>query len=466
MTLGGPCAYRGRMVRHRSALLLAAAFVALSSRADALPLWPSSIDPYGKVELGVAFPLNTPQSDYFGPGFAGRLNLGLGIGEWFGVQLTGQMAVLPARAAAPMPDPAVPIGLGAGIRIKLPYRFPVYPWIDADALYVRTGPLDRFGFTIGLGLHVPIGDSRAVRLGPFLRYFQIVDGDAPMVDSTNAKILIAGASLEIGIAHPKTKDRDRDGVLDAADKCPDDPGTPATQGCPDPDQDGVIDPDDKCPDKAGTAATGGCPDRDKDGVVDEKDKCPDQAGTAPTEGCPDQDGDAVVDSQDKCPKDPGSPFAFGCPDRDGDGIADPDDACPDLAGVPERGGCPVPRAELTDKSIDINDKVYFATDSAEIAERSYAILDEVVRVLKENPKVRVRVEGHTDDRAMLGYDNQKLSERRAESVKQYLVNHGVASKRLQSKGWGPDKPLAPNDSDEGRERNRRVEFVLIPPGEK
>lgn len=436
---------------------------AVAPRADALP---KILDPYGRVELGVAFPITSPQSDYFGAGFGGRLNLGLGIGEWIGVQLTGQTVVLPARPMAPASDPAVPIGLGAGVRVKLPYRFPVYPWIDADALYVRTGPLDRFGFTVGVGLHVPIGERRSVRLGPFLRYFQIVDSDEPKVDSTNAKILIAGASLEIGIAHPKTEDKDGDGVLDAKDKCPDEAGTAEAGGCPDADQDGLADPDDKCPDKAGPAKTGGCPDRDRDGITDDKDKCPEQAGPVPSEGCPDADGDAVVDAQDKCPLEPGSPFAFGCPDRDGDGIPDADDACPDYAGVPERAGCAVPKAELTENSIDINDKVYFATDSADIAERSFAILDEVVRVLKENPKVRIRVEGHTDDRAQPGFDNQKLSERRAESVKQYFVGKGIAAKRIQSKGWGPDKPIAPNDDEAGREKNRRVEFVVIPAGEK
>src|SRR5689334_10272331 len=98
------------------------------ARADAAPSW---IDPYGKVELGVAFPLRAPQSDYFWPGLGARLNLGLGLGEWFALQATGQMLALPARSAAPTSDAAVPFGVGGGVRLKLPYRYFASPWIDA-----------------------------------------------------------------------------------------------------------------------------------------------------------------------------------------------------------------------------------------------------------------------------------------------------------------------------------------------
>src|SRR5262249_20078963 len=113
---------------------------------------PSWIDPYGRVELGVAFPLRAPQKDYFGAGFGGRLNLGLDFAQWFGVQLTGQIIDLPARPGAPVTGDAVPGAVGGGVRLHLPYRYVVSPWIDADVLYVRTGSLDRLGFSVGVGL--------------------------------------------------------------------------------------------------------------------------------------------------------------------------------------------------------------------------------------------------------------------------------------------------------------------------
>ena len=460
--------------------------VLASSTAAAAPGW---LDPYGKIEAGVAFPLRSPQKDFFGPGFGGRLNLGLGLGEWISVQLTGQVVALPARNTAPTGDAAVPIGLGGGLRLKLPYRYAVYPWIDADLLYVRTGPLDRLGYTVGIGVHVPIGQSRIVRLGPFVRFFQIIDQGAPNVDSTDAMMLIAGASLEIGAAHRKAPvDSDKDDVPDVEDRCPDEPGPVATHGCPDRDGDGIADRDDKCPDEAGPLASGGCPDRDGDGVVDSQDRCPDQAGPAASGGCPDRDGDGVTDNVDKCPdqagpapsgcpdrdKDgvpdatdkcpdqPGPAAAGGCPDKDGDGVPDAKDKCPDQAGPADHDGCPSgPAAIITESKIELSEKIFFETDKKRIQERSFPILDEVVKALKANPQMRIRIEGHTDNRKGERTDNQRLSQRRANEVRDYLVDHEIDIKRLEAKGYGDSKPLASNDTDEGREKNRRVEFVIV-----
>ena len=101
-----------RTHRYRIVASLVASMVALlgAGVAAAAPGW---LDPYGKVEAGIAFPLRSPQKDFFGPGFGGRLNLGLGLGEWVSVQLTGQVVVLPARNTAPASDAAIPIGLGS-----------------------------------------------------------------------------------------------------------------------------------------------------------------------------------------------------------------------------------------------------------------------------------------------------------------------------------------------------------------
>src|SRR5207249_10959125 len=136
-----------------------------------------------RVEAGAGFPLHAPQTDYFGPGFAGRLNLGVGLGEWVGVQLTGQPLALPSRMGAPGEGTAVPIGLGGGVRVKMPYTHKVSPWIDLDLLYVLTGPLGRLGYTVGAGLHVPVGEQRIVRVGPFARFFQVIDSAEAHFDS-------------------------------------------------------------------------------------------------------------------------------------------------------------------------------------------------------------------------------------------------------------------------------------------
>lgn len=146
---------------------------------------------------------------------------------------------------------------------------------------------------------------------------------------------LAGVSLVLGWKRPSRPDRDKDGVPDDVDQCPDQPG-PAPHGCPDKDGDGIPDARDECPDEPGKHPHG-CPDRDGDGIIDSKDECPDEPGKAP-HGCPDRDGDGIPDAKDECPDDPGKP-PHGCPDRDGDGIPDAKDECPDEPG-PAPHGCP------------------------------------------------------------------------------------------------------------------------------
>ncbi|MBI5301089.1 MAG: thrombospondin type 3 repeat-containing protein [Chloroflexi bacterium] len=141
-------------------------------------------------------------------------------------------------------------------------------------------------------------------------------------------------------------DRDNDGVADATDACPDQPGSPDARGCPDRDGDGIRDADDACPDQTGASAARGCPassahDRDGDGLLDRADACPDQPGSPRAQGCLDADGDGVRDSADACPREPGSE-QNGCPtpgDADGDGVADASDACPRAPGRAEFAGC-------------------------------------------------------------------------------------------------------------------------------
>lgn len=277
-------------------------------------------------------------------------------------------------------------------------------------------------------------------------------------------------------------DTDKDGIADAIDACPNEPGVASddreTNGCPDKDGDGVFDKQDACVDVAGLktadASTNGCPDSDGDGIFDQSDACPDAAGPTSEDpkrnGCPvnDKDGDGVWDEDDACPELAGvktdDPKTNGCPgDRDGDAIRDDKDACPDEAGKadadPKKNGCPlvVVRAE----EIVINEQVQFKTGSAAIDSASDALLDGIADVFKKHAEIlEVEVQGHTDNRGARVL-NTKLSKDRAASVVKALVKRGVEASRLVSQGYGPDKPIASNDTDEGRQQNRRVQFMIL-----
>jgi OOP family OmpA-OmpF porin len=263
-------------------------------------------------------------------------------------------------------------------------------------------------------------------------------------------------------------DRDGDGVANDADACPDVPGVgsddPATNGCPPP------------PAPSPAPEPPAIADRDGDGVPDAADACPDVPGVATddpkTNGCPsDRDHDGVLDKVDACPDVPGlatsDPKTNGCPDpdRDKDGIPNETDACPDQAGKPnadpKKNGCPV--AYVAQGTIQILDQVRFETASAKIVGKdSDETLAAVADVLANHPEIKaVSVEGHTDDRGAAGM-NKRLSAARAASVVKWLVDHGVKAARLTSVGFGFERPLVPNDSDEGRTKNRRVEFHIQP----
>jgi OOP family OmpA-OmpF porin len=260
-----------------------------------------------------------------------------------------------------------------------------------------------------------------------------------------------------GEAVPGPGDRDKDGILDDKDACPDVPGVrtadPETNGCPsDRDKDGIVDADDACPDQAGVPTkdpkTNGCPppppDRDGDGIADKDDACPDQAGVKTDD--PQTNG---------CPPDP---------DRDKDGIANDDDACPDQAGPanpdPKKNGCP--KAFIQGTQIKILDQVKFATASASIVrgKESEEVLNAVLKVLTDHPEITaLRVEGHTDNHGAADF-NKTLSEQRAASVVKWLVQHGIDASKLSSEGFGFERPIDTNDTADGRKNNRRVEFHI------
>jgi OOP family OmpA-OmpF porin len=216
------------------------------------------------------------------------------------------------------------------------------------------------------------------------------------------------------------------------------------------------------------------PDTDGDGIDDSRDQCilepEDRDGYLDDDGCPDPDNDAdgIPDEVDQCKNEPEDVDGFqdedGCPDpdNDGDGVPDVADFCPDTPGIPggDRPGCPK-RALIvvTEKEIRITQQIQFEFNKAVIKPGiSTKILDEIVAVLNDNPKITLEVQGHTDNVGGDGY-NMHLSQSRADAVRTYLVVHGVAGARMAARGYGFHQPLEPNTTEENRALNRRVQFI-------
>ena len=236
--------------------------------------------------------------------------------------------------------------------------------------------------------------------------------------------------LDVPCKVPAPVDSDGDGVVDGKDKCP---GTPAGR----------------------KVNADGCElDSDGDGVVDGNDKCPNTpAGRKVNkDGCElDSDGDGVVDGNDKCPNTPAGRKvnADGCElDSDGDGIVDGDDKCPTVFAK-TADGCPPPL---------VLEGVEFDNNKATLRQESFAILDKTVASMQHWADAKIEVGGHTDS---VGTDehNMTLSQQRAEAVRNYLISKGIAADRLTVKGYGEAKPVADNETEEGRFKNRRVELT-------
>ena len=272
---------------------------------------------------------------------------------------------------------------------------------------------------------------------------------------------------EIVVVKPKPKpkpkkklvvqvlDSDGDGLNDDVDQCPQDPE----------DMDQFEDED-------------GCPelDNDNDGLADKIDDCPlkpeDKDGFNDDDGCPDDDndGDGLNDKIDQCPDKAEDKDGFedddGCPDCDNDGDGVPEcpqvvDLCPDKPAN-TADGCPkkYQLVVVTKDKIELKQTVYFETNKSTIKAVSYPLLNEVALVLKDRPEIRVRIEGHTDSRGRNRF-NLKLSDRRAKSVRAYLVGQGVTKDRMDAQGFGEKVPIADNRTKAGRAQNRRVEFMIL-----
>lgn len=272
-----------------------------------------------------------------------------------------------------------------------------------------------------------------------------------------APVIVTPTVVVPVVVKPTVTDKDGDGVTDTDDVCPNDPedldAFKDADGCPDLDNDvdGVNDVSDRCPMEA----------EDRDSYMDQ-DGCPDL----------DNDGDGLADTADACPNERGTAASMGCPnrDRDNDGVTDNSDQCPDQPETKneynDADGCPdtkPQRVEVTADAIVIKERINFATGKATILSSSFLVLDDVAQVMKDYPKIKVEIGGHTDN---VGDDagNQRLSKSRADSVFEYLLGKSVSAQRMITIGYGETRPIDTNRTEEGRTNNRRVEFMIVDSG--
>jgi outer membrane protein OmpA-like peptidoglycan-associated protein len=438
------------------------------------------------LQLGTALPVGMPGALAVESGVAlfPQLSVGRDVGP---VRLGGEVTGL-VRLAPTVLTGSNPLGQRDAVGTQLAVRL----------LLASTGPGARFegsvhsGFALGgptqrtpPGFEVLVGGR--LPLGPLEAFVLGGPGFGSLPGTPTFRVLGGiGLRPELGrcsadTAHAPSQcpdlDDDADSVLNAVDSCPLQPedidSFQDSDGCPDVDNDGdtVLDGQDQCPLKAGPVATRGCPtsekDSDKDGVLDSRDECPKVPGLAERAGCPivDSDKDGLEDDVDACPTEAGPREKRGCPskDRDSDGVLNAVDNCPDVAGAAENQGCPVKDKQLvviTSDKLAIKDKVFFATGKSNILPKSFLLLNQVAKVLREHPELPVIViEGHTDNAGQAEL-NRKLSRGRAVAVKKYLVFQGVDEARLSAVGFGPDRPTDTNATEVGRANNRRVEFML------
>ena len=199
-------------------------------------------------------------------------------------------------------------------------------------------------------------------------------------------------------------------------------------------------------------------DRDKDGILDKDDLCPDEPGLAQFQGCPDTDGDGVPDKDDQCPDVAGPVENNGCPwpDTDGDGVLDKDDACPTVPGLAQYNGCPKPASAYAEEATGALQGILFDFDKATIRPESNTKLDQAAEIVKSSNDGKFIVEGQTDKKGSESY-NLTLSRKRAAAVVGALEARGVNTNQLKSIGVGEQKAqVAETASNEERMKDRKV----------
>jgi len=330
---------------------------------------------------------------------------------------------------------------------------PIAAIIELAGATAATDPFAANGLS---SLEVLVG-ARSRWLDDWVFTLGVAGGLTRGIGTASYRLIFGGAWA------PLPPDRDGDGIPDFSDDCPDEPEDydqfEDIDGCPDfdNDEDGIPDEVDQCPNQ-----------KEDFNRIDDEDGCPDSTGQ-------DQDGDGILDKDDECPDEAEDHDGYedfdGCPDNDHDhdGVPDDADECPDeketINGVDDDDGCPDEGEGATEYvdsvRIEIKESIHFQSSKSTIKDKSKPILDQVALQILAHPEIdMIRIEGHTDS---LGdeEDNLYLSQDRADSVRRYLLDKGVAKKRLEARGYGETMPINSNKTARGRATNRRVEFVII-----
>ena len=461
----------------------------------------------GKTAIGIRGPIWTPYDDHFGPepyrmGLTGSLFIKYGLTRNLVIDLSGGYAITyddttstkDANVKFMKKDLArtkltnIPIGFTLDFYFMPDSKIQPFILAGAGVDMWKSKPVSETGTNInvtdlglkgGFGVNLWLAENVTLDLLGKITYevANISGTKNTGIDYSkwDQRPFRGYVEPSIGVAYVfgKVKDSDGDGVSDKKDKCPDTPlgAIVDKDGCPlDSDGDGVYDGLDKCPGtpKGAIVDITGCPlDSDQDGVYDGIDKCPNTPKGCQVDavGCPlDSDQDGVCDGLDKCPNTTKGCIvdANGCPlDSDGDGVCDGLDKCPTTAaGVQvDVNGCPLDVKPPVQK-ITLNIK--YKTGLFEPDPLSKDILDELVKTMNAYTGTKIQINGFTDN---VGSDssNQVLSEKRAQAVMQYLIDHGVPADRMTAKGYGenPQFFVGDNKTPDGRQLNRRVEIISV-----
>ncbi len=379
-----------------------------------------------------------------------QLKYGLGIGYLQGVSshidfmstLNASLLKYPFKNMPASTSDKVLLEADANVNIKLlTDRYTVVPYLTTGvgaSMYSNT-----------FGAYIPFGTGLQFNLGQESFLFTQAQYRVGITDGTNEHFVFS-----LGFGVPIT---DKKEVML--------PVPPAPEPV-DTDGDGILDVNDKCPTVKGVIKYDGCPvpDTDNDGINDDMDACPTVAGVEKYKGCPvpDTDNDGINDDLDACPTVPGFARYKGCPipDTDKDGVNDEEDECINRPGPVSNKGCPLPpKPEIIIAVNKAATRIYFQTGSAKLLPKSFTALNEVVKILEDDPTLGLDIEGHTDNVGKDEY-NQKLSEERAKSVYTYFTGKGISTDRITSKGFGESQPKADNKTAAGRAQNRRVVMQL------
>ena len=407
-----------------SLITLVAPFAPAAARAQ----WVVSLDVDGVLAV------SEPEASEFGPGGSVGLGVYRAFTPWL---LVGARARGTLLSDGPEPTDVTLANRGVGGLATVGPSLRVRPlavlgdgsgpFLEGSAGAALTGNLARVSVEAGVGWLFGAG---FVAIGPTVRYLQILQQQGGLRES-DARIVMIGLEGTLFEAPAPVEpsrvvedpDFDGDGILNADDACPrvpeDRDGFEDADGCPDRDndRDGIYDADDRCRDVA----------EDVDGFED-ADGCPD----------PDDDGDGILDGVDACPRD--AEIVNGVEDEDG---------CPDEGLV-----------TLVGDRVVLEDHVLFAFGDARVRSAARPVVRALARLVLNHPEwVRVRIEGHADVR---GSDavNQALTARRAEKVRDALVEAGVPAALLTAAGFGRSRPRDEGATDAAHARNRRVEFVV------